>query len=574
MSTAENIHYDAIIIGSGAGGLSAAICLARKGEKVLVLEQHYVPGGWCHSFTLNGHRFSPGVHYVGAMGEGESAREIYEGLGIANDLVFFKMKEDGFEHCRIGDASFDYCSDYKQFTEDLVKRFPQEEKGIRRYLGIAERTKDQLLALGDARSGVAKFKASWGANSLFRFGWRTLQKVLDKYIQDPDLKAILSIQSGDVGVIPSRANFAFHSAVMGHYSTGGYYPMGGGAAIVKAMTNKIKQCGGEIKTSAGVEEIVVENGEAKGVRLQNGDVVYADKIISNADPHVTYTKLMDSSKLSKRLQKKLNRVTYSPASLMLFVTLDMDVRKLGVDSGNYWIASSNDVEDVLKYDSLEELISGEKFKGVFMGSSSLKDPTSYNGSYHNFEIVTFVDNHLFDVFEDPDYDPDGSKYQEVKEKVAHKLLMNLEQIAPGASEHVVQMELGTPKTNKFYINATKGNVYGIEKTLSQLGPGAFSAKSEVKNLYLCGSSTLSHGVMGATNSGIMAVAEIYGCEKEDLLENPENDKLRCYSAENPDEWPEDILEKIETKKRRFKAFKSEEFLVHQDKYHDKVQTVA
>ena len=83
-------HFDAIIIGSGAGGLASAICLARAGQKVLVLEQHDVPGGWCHSFQLQGQRFSPGVHYIGLVDDGQSTNELYKGLGAANDLVFLE----------------------------------------------------------------------------------------------------------------------------------------------------------------------------------------------------------------------------------------------------------------------------------------------------------------------------------------------------------------------------------------------------------------------------------------------------------------------------------------------------
>ena len=101
--------------------------MARAGQKVLVLEQHDVPGGWCHSFYLNGHRFTPGVHYVGLLGEGESTNELYKGLGIANDLVFFRMNPNCFEHCWIGDERFDYPANLDDFTASLSERFPKEK---------------------------------------------------------------------------------------------------------------------------------------------------------------------------------------------------------------------------------------------------------------------------------------------------------------------------------------------------------------------------------------------------------------------------------------------------------------
>ncbi len=122
------MELDTIIIGSGAGGLAAAICLSRAGQKVLVLEQHDVPGGWCHSFTLNGSRFTPGVHYIGLMDEGGSSNLLYKGLGVANELVFFRMKEEAYEHCWIGDERFDMPSDFDSLVDSLGERFPDEKK--------------------------------------------------------------------------------------------------------------------------------------------------------------------------------------------------------------------------------------------------------------------------------------------------------------------------------------------------------------------------------------------------------------------------------------------------------------
>lgn len=123
-STPSTKKWDTIIIGSGAGGLGSAICLARAGQKVLVLEQHDLPDGWCHSFYLNGHRFTPGVHYVGLLGEGEATNNLYRGLGIANDLVFFRMNPDAFEHVHIGEERFNFPSNFDKLVSRLSERFP------------------------------------------------------------------------------------------------------------------------------------------------------------------------------------------------------------------------------------------------------------------------------------------------------------------------------------------------------------------------------------------------------------------------------------------------------------------
>ena len=116
--------FDTIVIGSGAGGMTAALCLAKKGQKVLVLEQHYVPGGWCHSFHLNGQRFSPGVHYIGLLDKGESTSELYKALGIANDLVFFRMNAKAYEHCIIGKETINMPAGLEALHESLSLRFP------------------------------------------------------------------------------------------------------------------------------------------------------------------------------------------------------------------------------------------------------------------------------------------------------------------------------------------------------------------------------------------------------------------------------------------------------------------
>ena len=546
-------QYDTIIIGSGVGGLSAAICLSRAGQRILVLEQHDVPGGWCHSFYLNGYRFTPGVHYVGLLGEGQSTRELYEGLGIANDLAFYKMNPTAFEHCWIGEERFDYPADFNEFQNRLIKKFPHEKKGIVKYLKLVKNVSRQLQLIPKIRTVWQQITIPFRTKHMGKYAPFTLKRVINWHVKDPLLQRILNIQYGDHGLPPARASFLMHAAIMDHYSEGGFYPVGGGGALVKAMTNTIKNFGGKVRTQSGVSKIIIQKdknrNKAIGVELQNGETLFANRIISNADPETTYLNMIGAEYLSNRLKNKLDRTKYSCTSLMLFLTVDMDVKKAGLDSGNIWMMPNKDMDELFDDMQKADILDGEEFSGLFISCTSLKDPISFDGRYHTLEVITYINYDAFAAFENESTER-SQAYLDFKEKLTQKFLNSLEKVVPGISENIVHKDLGTPLTNEFYLNTTRGNVYGTEKSLRHIGPFAFKSKSEITNLYMCGASIVSHGVAGAGYSGVQTAAAILGCKQDDLLKPDANQNLRIYDAEDDSNYPDWMLKKMAVKRAR------------------------
>ena len=144
-------------------------------------------------------------------------------------------------------------------------------------------------------------------------------------------------------------------------------------------------------------------------------------------------------------------------------------------------------------------------------------------------------------------------YLEFKDRIIEKFLRTLERVVPGITDRIVMKELGTPITNQYYINTTKGNVYGTEKSLRHIGPFAYKMKSEINNLYMCGASIVSHGVAGASYSGVQTAAAILGCKQDDLLQNDEEQHVQIFEAEDDSNYPDWMLKKMEVKRSRMMA---------------------
>jgi phytoene dehydrogenase-like protein len=533
--------YDAIVIGSGSGGLIAALALARAGKRVVVYEQHYLPGGYSQSFTIDGFSYSPGIHYIGQLGPGGTLRRIYEGLGLADNLVFLELDPDGYDRVFIGDERFDIPAGRERFADRLKARFPSEVVGIDAYMSAIRRMSDELRWANPEGLGEV-LKMPLHMPTTLRHGLLPLGRFLDGITRDPLLRAILSIQAGDHGMAPARVPTVVHAALQDYYFDGGCYPRGGGHAIPDAIIGQLRRHGGEVVLRTEVQRILVEHGRAIGVRLADGREVRAGIVISNADPAVTWGRLVEPPHVGARLRRRLAHQRYSVSTLSVFMAVDMDLRAAGLDSGNVWYSRTPDIDACYRLAEHGDLANISELPGIFFSATTLKDPSLRSDGLHTVEAMALATPRSFARWRDMPRGQRGDDYARLKQRLADQMIAAIESFVPGFGEHVVFRSVATPLTNMHFLRASEGGIYGTEKTLRNVGPFAFPLKTHIGGLFQCGASTLAAGINGVSKGGLHVAAAALGCRPDELL-GARGQTLRILPSDDPASWPDALRPK-------------------------------
>lgn len=458
-------EYDVVVIGAGIGGLICAGLLAREGVRVLLVEQHYMVGGYCSTFRRGEYIFDAATHFYPLLGNPMTITgSVLERLGSRTRWV----KMDPVDHFHFPDgSSFSVSADFDEYIDTLKATFPHESDALDRFFAIV---RDAYLY------GLLYYFRGRPHERIERLRPLTLRDVLNREFRDSKLKLLLAADCAHWGSPPSRTSFVFDSMLRLSYFLGNYYPEGGSQVFADDLARIVQENGGDILMRSMVERIVVEHGTAVGVEVATGlgdrrhtVRVRAGRVVANGDLVMTLERLLGADVIGQEAIDTARRLrTTSPCFLVHIGLRGVSREDVRAAAGYHW--RSWEPDDVVR----------EAFK-VFV-------PTMYEPKMAPAGGQVVILQRIMSI-----------KYDEVPDWAEHKraiedgLMSRLEAVMPGVSGHIVMRQSASALTSwRFTLNRF-GAMLGWEMSPDQLGDGRPAVEGPVANLYFTGHWTRPGG---------------------------------------------------------------------------------
>jgi phytoene desaturase len=485
----------AAVIGSGLGGLAAAIRLQSSGHQTTVFEKRDLPGGRAYVFKDNGFTFDAGPTVITAP---HCLEELFELTGRKlSDYVellpvepFYRLKwEDGF--------TFDYGSSLDETLEQIRMKCPQDEKGYLNFLNYSK----EVFQQGYTKLVHVPFLNWWSmirvSPQLARLSaHRSVYSQVSKYIKDPHLRQAFSFHSLLVGGNPFDTSSIYTLIHFLERKWGVSFPKGGTGALVQALVRLFQELGGKIIYNAEVEKILEKGNKISGLLLKNGDNFEFDIVVSNADVMHTYEKLLSDVVVTQKQKKRLQKMRYSMSLFLIY----FGTKKQYPDMAHHTVLFGPRYRELLK-DIFHDGKLADDFS-LYLHAPTRTDPDLAPPGHEAFYVLAPVPNLAGG---DINWQTEGPRY-------ADKILSYLEErYLPGLKENIVTQRIFTPEDFKQELNAHLGSAFSLEPILTQ---SAFfrtrNRDAQLKGLYFVGAGTHpGAGVPGVINSAKATIGLIH-----------------------------------------------------------------
>lgn len=499
-----NETYDYVVIGSGITGLFTAALLAKDGAKVLVLERHYLVGGYAQSFPKNGYLFCAGLHYVFNCLPDEDGGRFLRAVGLADEVRFSPMSRDGFDRVRFPSLSYDVVSGARANIDALSRTFPQHRSALEKYYAtLAAIYREAFTVPVDVPLREFLRHPIRLRHLLYYRNVRT-RDLMTRLGMPTELRDVLSAQCGNIGIPPERSSFLAHALNVMAYDQGACFPTYGFHHMLSSIARVVRKAKGcKIRLETGVDEILTENGLAVGVRLEGGEVVRAKHVLVNADPKLFPGLVRD--RLPWKYRRRLG-FEHSSASYTLYIGLrGIDLRAHGFGSHNIWHFPQHDLDEVYR----RQLDRGDLSDPFF----AITTPTLHGQPKKKIapdgceQLVLCTWAGYADVAQEKA--KSDAMYRARKARLAERALDLLDRhYIKGIKRHVDVLEVGTPTTNKDYVAAPDGASYGANLTPAHVNLGKLGFETPLPNVMMANATSGMPGLGGAFRTALTLHARL------------------------------------------------------------------
>ncbi len=474
--------YDIIIIGAGLGGLTAGAKLSKEGKKVLLIEQHDIPGGCATAFKRKDYIFEVGLHEMDGLEGADMKIKIFRDLGVFDNVEFLRVPE--FYHFVNKDVEITIPHNPEKAIEILTEQFPEEEEGIKAYF-------DQIInAKKKAKEAEGKPEISVG-------------EFLDSIFNNETLKLVLLGNLGYYHDDPYSLSLIYYSMAQArYYLGGGNFIKGGSQNLSDYLSGLIVKNGGNVIFKHKVTEIITEDNKATGVKYvsvkkgeDNEITAFAGEIIANAAlPNVADFLLPEKAGL--KLKEQISKLKNGASLLTIYLGFNKNLK----DTGSKYY-SSFIFDDTIKSQADIKTNNHADFKKrsfTFVDYSQVDSELTKEGK--SVGVICCID-YLSDWEK-----LNKEEYTAKKKQVAEIYIDKLEKFIPGIKEHIDYYEVGTSKTVARYTLNPEGAVYGFAQTPERIMTNKFET---VENLHFASAWTkIGGGFSGAIFSGYLCAMDI------------------------------------------------------------------
>ena len=449
--------FDAVIVGAGLGGLSAATYLAKAGKKVMLLEKHNVPGGYATSFIRGRFEFEIALHELSGYGyesDKGSVWRILQDTGVASRVEMLHIPE--FFRSVFPDFTMDVPVGRQDYEDALYSQFPRDADGIKKFVNTTfEFSRQAMRSMRVGMKAVMENPSEFSV--LMEHYGKTLSQVLNPMVSDPGARAVIGQIWGYLGQPPSRVSYLMYAiTLVGYIRFGAAHVRGTSQNLSQAFIATMESLGGEAWFNNGARKIIVKDGKVKGVITEDGTEIATQYVVCSANPVTTALQLVGRDNMPGWYLNRLGAWSGGISTFNVYLGLDCDCREVGLTVHENFINTSYDLDA-----QYEQILQPDKFEpdyGIVV-AYNVVDPTVSPSGTASVVITQ-------GVYADPWLKLAPSEYVVAKNRMAQNSLKLAEKAAPGLREHIEVIEVSTPLTNMRYSGNPGGSIIGFDENFA------------------------------------------------------------------------------------------------------------